>query len=159
MKETTAILFTLIPLIMCSCGEKEPNNWTHADRQEFLSECNVDGKMHSYCKCVLNDVEKAFPDVHEIDRNYAKVEKHILTVSVGKCLDTVYDLNIDKDVDLNNIYDETKSEYDLFMDECNIGGTMHDYCNCTYGKYLKYGLDYYMKNIDQVTQECIDYLY
>jgi len=152
------ILLTIsISLIVYSCGES--NNWTHADRQEFLLECNVGGDSYNYCKCVLDDLEKVFPDVNEIDRNYAKVENHILTVSVGKCLDTVYDLNTNEDVDLNNIYDETKSEYDLFMDECNIDGTMRDYCNCAYNKYVEYGLDYYMNNIDQVAQECINYLY
>ena len=62
------------------------------------------------------------------------------------------------DIDVNN-FDPEKSDYEIFMDECNLNGTMTKYCDCAYKKYLEYGIDYYMNNIDRVVEECGKYIY
>tara|TARA_B100000686_G_scaffold222553_1_gene229745 strand:+ start:72 stop:563 length:492 start_codon:yes stop_codon:yes gene_type:complete len=163
MNQIKLVLFILITLIVFACKEKTNNitainNWTYADRQEFLTECNINGALSDYCDCALNDVEKTFPDVNEIDRNYEKVENHILTVTVTKCADQIYGANLKNSPNLNSgIYE--KSERELFIDECNLDGEMYQFCDCAYDVYKQYGYEYYMKNMDRVLKRCEDYLY
>ena len=159
MQKTILILSLTMLFTLLSCGDKnkgKSNNWTRADRQEFLTECNADGSMYNYCKCVLDDLENTFPDVNEIDRNYGKVENHILNVSVGKCAEELYDIDANS---FNPDFDLEKSDYEIFMDECNLNGSMTKYCDCAYNKYIEYGIDYYMNNIDRVVEECGQYIY
>ena len=96
-------------------------------------------------------VENTFPDVNEIDRNYGKVENHIFNVSVGKCAEELYDIDANN---FNPNFDPEKSDYEIFMDECNLNGSMTKYCDCAYNKYIEYGIDYYMNNIDRVVEDC-----
>lgn len=73
MKKIAVLLITTVLLSLPGLSQVK-NNWKQADRSEFIAECvnaasegmSVDSAKF-YCHCMLDIVEKKYPDVSKVD--------------------------------------------------------------------------------------------
>ena len=59
--------FMLIILMVCFWGCK--NGWDEADRQEFMSDCQITKGTEKECLCVLNCLESEYASYQEALNN------------------------------------------------------------------------------------------
>ena len=58
------IILILSSIIIYNCGDSKEteSGWTSQDRDDFVSECNVDGNVYDYCNCFFDALSSRYPN-------------------------------------------------------------------------------------------------
>ena len=168
MKQLLTFLFAITLFTACNNNNNgmlkgnSKSNWTNKDRNKALSDCENElpdnPQAKQICSCLLEKVEKKYPDPEDVDKKssteeIADMTRSCLTGGGNDPDDNGGKIKKPKVIDEDQGEGWTNSQTERFIDGCastakqNLGSKANSYCECMQNKIeRKYKLSFDQAN-------------